>query len=373
LLASAVAALVSCTLVPADAAWSTRAKLETAGYADDNHVSVLTPSLAGSTEDATRGLRFGGSYLVDVVSAASVDIVSTASKRWREVRHAGTLDAKYKPGVFGVSANGYASVEPDYRSIGVGGAAIYDFRDKLDTATFGYAYANDVSGRAGTPFDVFSRVINRHTFSPGITLTIDRATVISFLGDATFEVGDTSKPYRYVPFFTPTARVPAGASIDEVNRARVPERALEQLPTSRERFALAIRLLHRWAKTTLRLNERLYTDSWGMFASTTDARLPYDLSSKWRVFPHARFHIQNGASFWDRAYRYDGTFPSYWTGDRELSPLRTYTLGGGIQLDLHEWIFGAQADGMYTQFLDALYIKQRLGILGSLTVERVFE
>src|SRR5438128_2258371 len=83
-----------------------------AGYADTDHVTVITPAVSGSIEDPTRGVRLGASYLVDVVSAASVDIVSTASKRWTEVRQAGTVDARYRSHAWSLSGSGYASIEP---------------------------------------------------------------------------------------------------------------------------------------------------------------------------------------------------------------------------------------------------------------------
>lgn len=362
-------------MLPADAEWTSRARLETAGYTDSDNVSVLTPSLAGSVDNAPRGIRLGGSYLVDVVSAASVDIVSTASKRWREARHAGTLDLRYKPRAFGVTGSGYASIEPDYRSLGASGSLIQDFANKAHSLSLGYSFGQDVAGRSGTPFSVFSNVIYKHTISPGVTFTIDRATVLSVLFDAALERGDTSKPYRYVPFFAQANAVPAGARPDEVNRARLPERALEHLPNSRNRFALSARLLHRWDTVTLRLTERLYADSWGLLASTTDVRLPIDLGKKWRAFPHARLHLQNGVTFWERTYTLDagGAFPSYWAGDRELGPLRIYTLGGGASLLLGKFIVSGQIDAIVTQFLDALYISRRVGGLGSLAVEAVFE
>ncbi|HLK36468.1 MAG TPA: hypothetical protein VKU41_06915, partial [Polyangiaceae bacterium] len=103
-----------------------RASLEFAGYNDSDHVSVLTPSVALGIENVS-GASLHANYLVDVVSAASVDIVSTASRRWEEVRHVGSLDAAYKPGTFGVAANAGVSSEPDYLSWVAGGSITQDF------------------------------------------------------------------------------------------------------------------------------------------------------------------------------------------------------------------------------------------------------
>jgi hypothetical protein len=48
-------------------------------------------------KNSLEGCSLHGSYLADIVSAASVDIVSTASPRWTEVRHAGSLSGSEEP------------------------------------------------------------------------------------------------------------------------------------------------------------------------------------------------------------------------------------------------------------------------------------
>ena len=64
-----------------DAPIEVRASSEVAGYSDTDHVAVVTPSVAGHVGNPAAGWSVDGSYLVDVISAASVDIVSTASRR----------------------------------------------------------------------------------------------------------------------------------------------------------------------------------------------------------------------------------------------------------------------------------------------------
>ena len=63
------------------------------------------------------------------------------------------------------------------------------------------------------------------------------------------------------------------------------------------------------------------------------------------------------------------------TGDRELGPLWTATGGGGLYFylggaaDLQKARLSVQVDGMYTSFLDDLYLTSRSGIISSLTLE----
>jgi hypothetical protein len=366
-----------------------RVSLETAFYTDSDHVTVFSPSVAASIENVTQGVSLHGSYLVDVVSAASVDIVSTASQRWHEIRNAGSLEAEYKPHEFGVSIGGSGSAEPDYVSYGAGIAATQDLNEKNTTLLLGYGYSHDLAGRHGvhgaaTPFSVYSRALERGTFNAGVTQVIDRATVLSVAADAVIENGDQSKPYRYIPMFTPgvAAQAPVGATIAWVNENRLPERPLEQLPLSRQRFAVTGRLGHRFSTSTLRLEERLYRDSWELVASTTDARWIFDVGRRFTLWPHARLNVQSAVNFWQRAYTSiqegsTGSFnlPEYRTGDRELGPLRTITGGGGARFLLGPnaepdlWSITFAADVMHSSFLNDLYLTSSTGTILSLTFE----
>ena len=82
---------------------------------------MFTPSIAASIENVLDGASLKGRYIVDVVSAASADVVSTASPRRMEVRNAGSLEASYKP----------TDVRRDDRGLGVERAGLFFFRPRL--------------------------------------------------------------------------------------------------------------------------------------------------------------------------------------------------------------------------------------------------
>jgi len=176
--------------------------------------------------------------------------------------------------------------------------------------------------------------------------------------------------------------VPNGASIDWVNQHRLNERPLEQLPLSRRRFALTGRYAHRFEGSTLRLEERVYDDSWGLVASSTDGRWIFDLGKRFAVWPHARLHLQSSVSFWERAYisalAPNWNLPEYRTGDRELGPLWTTEGGFGIKWYLgsdaqpEKWGLQLTADAMYTSYTDDLYLTYRTAGLSALSFEGEF-
>jgi Protein of unknown function (DUF3570) len=363
------------------------AKTEMAAYGDSDAVNVLTPGIEASVENPLSGWTVGGSYLVDIVSAASVDIVSTASPHWHEVRQAGTLNGKYQPGNVGYSISGAVSDEPDYRSLSGGGSLSLDLANKNVVPLIGYSFAQDVAGRSGTPFSVYSHVLDRHTVNMELELVLDPSTLVTFVGNGIFERGDQAKPYRYIPMFAPDVapNVPAGAPGDEVNQLRLPGRVAERLPLSRNRFALSARLAQRLSSTTFIIDERGYADNWGVIASTTDIRYVVDLSNRFSFWPHLRFYVQSGASFWKLAYVANlgpGGFtdvPEYRAGDRELSPLLEGDFGGGLRwdiggvLDPRAWSLVFEVEGGATSYRNALFITHRLSEFSSLQLESTFE
>jgi hypothetical protein len=361
-----------------------RAALESSAYHDTDHVNVATPTVAVGLSDPLAGWSVDARYLVDAVSAASVDIVTSASARWSEIRHVGSLDVKYKPGDLGMEASAGVSREPDYLALSAGGTLTLDLGDKNFTPMLGYSYGHDTAGRSGTPFSIFGRTLIKHGARAGVTVIVDRATTLDLVGDAIFESGDQAKPYRYIPLFAPgmAARIPAGASPDDVNDARMSLRPAEELPLTRERYALSARLAHRFSGSTLRLEQRLYDDSWGLLASSTDVRQIWDLGASVFVWPHFRAHLQKGVDFRRRAYEVSVGpggglgVPKLRAGDRELGPLHSYTAGAGLRLGLGEmmgarWSVTGQADVVWTRYSDALYLTERTAYFGALGLEAV--
>lgn len=348
---------------------TTRLNAELGAYQDTTATTVFTPSIGATVESPTAGWGVSGRYLVDVVSAASPDIVATASPRWQEVRNAGGLGAKYKPGNYGVAASGAVSYTPDYLSLSGGGQLLGDFDQKNLSLLVGYTYGHDTIGRTGTPFSVFSRDLSYHALSAGLSRVVNPSLVVGVYGDLILERGDQSKPYRYVPIFAADVAktIERGAPASEVAAARIQARPLEQLPLERNRWAITGRLAWRGDRTTLRVEERLYTDTWGLYASTTDARYFIDVATRITVWPHARFHVQNAVDFWQRAYVGSVTdLPAFRTGDRELGALSNLGLGGGVKIALgprgsvDDWVITTSFDGTWTSFHDALYVKDRL-------------
>ncbi len=353
---------------------------ELTGYHDDDNTDVISPAVGFTVTSPTDGWSVGASFLVDVVTTASTDIVATASPRWTETRYVPGANGSKKFGDVNIGLGGGASIEPDYVSIAAGANVSADLLDKRVTPSLAYGFGYDIQGRSGTSFDAFSSVIIQNSVDLGVSVVADKSTVVSAGATAIFQNGDTSKPYRYVPLFDQETvnLIPPGLTKEEVNRVRSQVRALEQLPTERQRFAVSGRIAHRFDTTTVRFDQRFYIDSWGVKASTTDGKVLIDVD-RIRFWPHLRFHAQTGADFWQLAYpviQEPATgqiiLANFRTGDRELGPLLGVSGGGGIRVAAgaeKNWGIGFEGDVIYNRYLNHLYILERLGFFGALKAE----
>jgi hypothetical protein len=358
----------------------------------DDGTRVVTPAAAARLGDVNRGWWARAGYLVDVISGASVDVVSAASQagsgavHWNEVRHVGTLGGEYKPASFGIRADSAFSTEPDHLFFSGSGMLEWDVGSGPVTLLAGYSRSRDVIGRTGTPFSKFSHGVDEDQLTTGVAIRSARSTDWLLLANIANQRGDATDPYRYVPFFTvdvaPT--IENGASAKRVNAARLPFLAIESLPATRDRYIGLGRLIHRFGAQTLDAVQRVYVDSWSVVASTTQIACAWSITPRWTLTPRLRLHVQTGADFWHRAYAVSSSeasfdVPRYRSGDRRLSPLETSSGGLDVSFAMGSadrpaaWSFLLGSDFANTQYFDALYVTSRNSLLTTFAIQGAFE
>jgi hypothetical protein len=353
---------------------------EATSGSDLDSPTLVTPLLVAALEGpfGRWGIHASMRVDVDAVSTASADIIATASPsgKPREVRYAPTLGGHKKFGNVDVRLQGSVS---DRLAISTGGGVSIDLRRKTILPSLDYTFSREILGRPGTPLAIFSRDVVRHTLDAATAFALDDATIFVPTLTVVIENGDTSALDRYIPLFSADtiAHLPAGASTALVSASRLPVGVLEQLPDSRQRVALAGLFAHRFSSTTLRAEERLYIDGWGIKASTTRAQVLLDAGTRIRLWPEVRAHAQTGADFWRRAYvgvSHSGSFsvPGLRTDQADLGPLLSVTGGAGVRLKLDEkgcFAFTVNGDVTYTRLLDDLYVVDRIGYAGAVALE----
>ncbi|MGC4088296.1 MAG: DUF3570 domain-containing protein [Polyangiaceae bacterium] len=280
--------------------------------------------VTGASESVKAG-RLGG---VDVVSAATSfhDTRHEASGGFSLIRESTELTATYSYGT-----------ESDYRSQSISVSAATDFLqrntelrlsyargfDKVCTSHF--ASADDPSVRSpldsskgcftNSP-DRSTRGIDIDSFQAGWTQSWTPILTTQVNITASLQHGFLGNPYRGVVI----------ASAGDV--------AVENHPENRARAAasLRLRLYARPIATAFGVGAHLYRDTWDILAGTLSLDAERYLFSGFRVQARARYYAQSSALFYSDDYTggepQDGPRGQYWTGDRELSRLQNYMLGG---------------------------------------------
>lgn len=348
---AAVLAALSSGRAAAQSVPESRVATRVALYADDDETTVITSAVeAQGVVGETLAVRAGA--LVDVVTTASVDIVAAASRRIEETREEVRAGLDLLGDERVVSVDWARSVENDWSShrFSLGGAL--DLAQHATRVSASVSLALSEVGRAGDPG--FSETQNAHVLSLGVTQVIDARTLLSVGYSGQLIVGMQSSPYRFVPQGD-------GTALPETH----PDRRVRHALVARVRRALGDR-------TSLGVDERLYADDWGLFASTTTVSLTFQMGEHLDVALENRLHAQTGVSFWGAP---EGGRRRWVTADRELGPLVDDFVGPALTWERHDLgpfdrlRIDGRAQAFLYRFLDNDRIDGRIGTLVSLGLE----
>ena len=280
--------------------------------------------------------------LVDIVTAASVDVISAATERFEELR----IEAGGRAGVFitpeiDLSLSFTHSAENDWISISPAASLAMDLAERNTQVAVGYGFVHNQVGRANDP--TFEQRLLTHSGEVALTQIIDRATLAGVSYTGQLAKGWQSSPYRYVRA--------AGSSIG----------ALERHPESRLRHAIVFHGLRSLGNgAALGASYRFYGDDWGVFSHTLSTELRLDLSEAWGARVRVRGYYQDSADFWRERYTEPLEFMS---ADRELATF--FDVGGGVKIHYESGpvVLAIKVDGQYYHFLDVARISNRLALI----------
>jgi hypothetical protein len=298
--------------------------------------------------DLGRYVTLDAGYSADAVSGATatvyqVDAVSQATK-FSDLRHEGTLGLGFNGRRSKLAFMGTFGTERDYLSKAIGGSASIDLPGRNTTMAIAYSHSFDqvcdrdnkdamtLERRALTGADPCNKsgvLFGKDT--PGTTvwhdLSIDTAQAtltqnltptmnLQIAGYGQVLVGFQSNPYR---------RVRVGESTPQ-----------EHIPNIRDRWSITARLnrfLPRY-HAAVHFSARYYDDTWNVIGGDLELAYSQYIGTSMLLRIHARVYQQKAAAFFKDAYFYqtDGSARAYFTGDRELGPVRDATLGAKLTL-----------------------------------------
>ena len=329
-----------------------RAEVSTTMFAESRSgdmggLTVLHPQ-ADLCVDIGRNVTLDMGYAADAVTGATattyqVDATSSATK-FSDLRHEGRLAFGFQGRRSRLVFIGVVGTERDYISRQIGAASSIDLAGRNTNIALAYTHSwDEVCDRENAdlmplerrallgsdPCEKKALILGKDT--PGQTvwrdLSIDTAQVtltqnlsptwnmqIALFGQVL--EGFQSNPYRRVKIGTASPQ--------------------EHIPDTRARWSITARInrfipsLHAAAH----LSARFYDDTWRVFGG--DAELGYSqyLGNNLLVKFRARVYQQAPAKFFKDAFFYENfsTAGEYFTGDRELSPVRSALLGGKLTL-----------------------------------------
>ncbi len=323
-------------------------------HVDDDQLVVIHPAAsvrAGVTDET----HVDAQYEADVISAATVDVRTSASPRgFEETRHGVSVGADQLLSRTVTLGGSYTlSYSPDY--VTNAGALKLEAEDDTRTHRFGAAFgvARDWVGRVGDEGPM------GHVTSIGGSLSygaVMSKRMVGTIGAALeYQSGFLESPYRFVPLFR-----------GEQIAVYVPE----SVPDVRLRGALTGTLdlaLSDWIFT--RGSYRFHLDDWGIAGHTVEARVGLDLGESWLLTARGRVHVQRAASFYQGHYQTMPMVPEYRTRDRELA--RTLAIGGGLGVGRDLYVGSAlvlrlelRGDITHRRYFDTPFLPSRLAFTG---------
>ncbi|TGD75853.1 DUF3570 domain-containing protein [Mangrovimicrobium sediminis] len=284
-------------------------------------------------------LSVSGSYYVDFVSSASIDVIASGASEYSETRTEYSVGADYLYGKSMYSAGVTISDESDYQAATYSFGVSHDFFGDLTTLSFGYALGQDEVSQNGN--NEFDEDLDRHTFRLGVSQILTPKLVMDLTYDLITDEGYLNNPYRSYRFLSDPLDPAAGFQF-----------AREVYPETRTSDAGSIQLRYRlpWYAAVGAMY-RLYTDDWGIDAHTAQLSYSHVLRQHWTVDLKYRWYTQTGADFYQDLFLFPSQDEKDYRGrDKEISEFsdQTFSIGLSYKRPL-EWRFGYQA-GMTLQY-----------------------
>jgi len=260
-----------------------------------------------------KSLSFVGNYYVDMVSSASIDVITTASP-YSEERTQWSLGMDYLRGNTTVSTNFTSSSESDFDAKTYSLSISQDMFGDMTTLTLSYALGDDVVGKVGDP--EFTRDNTRQHYGIGLTQILTRNLITTLNIETITDEGFLNNPYRSVRFFDPLSAV--GYSYEP-----------ELYPSTRTTNAVGVRARYFLPyRAALQGEYRFFTDTWGITSHTASVGYVHPWRD-WTFKAKYRWYDQNGADFYrDIFARSEAT--NFRGRDKELSPLTSNVLELGV-------------------------------------------
>jgi len=249
-----------------------------------------------------------GSFYIDAVSNASIDVVTTASP-YKERRNEYGLALDYAVRDSTVTLAVGASKEPDYRTQSFSLDIAQETFGGMTTVNVGFSRAADDVGKTGEPD--FSDQATHWQYRVGVTQILTPKWLASLNLEAVSDSGYLGNVYRVARVFG----------------AAVPERH----PSTRSSRAVKFRAIgDMGGRDALRAEYRYFWDTWDIKAHTLEAGYSRYLGESFLADGFIRYYTQTAALFYSDNAQAETTYVSR---NRQLSDFDNLVIGGKLSFD----------------------------------------
>ncbi|HEY3633864.1 MAG TPA: DUF3570 domain-containing protein [Caldimonas sp.] len=250
-----------------------------------------------------------GTYYMDAVSNASIDVVTTASP-YHEVRNEFGLSADYVYRDAQITVGAMTSHEPDYVANTGNIDVTQEVFGGMTTVAFGFTRGSDKVGKKNSP--EFSDTARHWQYRLGATQILTPRWLMSANFEALNDDGYLGSPYRLARVF--------GAAVPERN------------PRTRSGRAVQLRLVgDLGSRDAMHVAYRYFRDTWDIKAHTAEIGYSRYFGEKWLADAFLRYYTQTHALFYsDNAM----TETVYVSRNRQLSTFDDTGIGGKLSYGL---------------------------------------
>ena len=262
-------------------------------------------------------ISISANYYVDMVTSASIDVVTTASE-YTEERTQTSIGFDYLKDKTMVSFNFTNSTENDYEADTFSLSVSQDFFSNLTNVTISYGLGNDVVGNNAD--EDFAEDITRQNYRLDISQIITKHFIMSFAAEGITDEGYLNNPYRQVRYLDPS--VEEGYSYQ-----------LEVYPNTRTSTALALTARYFLPYRAAIYGEyRTFTDTWGIDAFNYELGYIHPLEEDWTFEISYRYYDQSEADFYADLFPFQNA-QNFLARDKEMSSFTSRALMFGATYD----------------------------------------
>lgn len=286
-------------------------------------VTVSGPSLL-VRKKVTDSLSLAANYYVDMISSASVDVLSTASP-YKETRTQESLSADYIHGNTTYSAGYIQSNERDYRARTMFASISESMFGDLTTVSFGFTRGFDRVGAAnhqpGLPITVdWKGNADHRNWQASISQILTRNLLLGINFETDESDGYLQSPYRSARYLA------ADGTVQSENQVT---------PNTRTGNAGSVQLKYYlpW-HAALDGSYRAYHDTWGILAHTFGGGYTQPVFRSWTLNANVRYYRQNAAVFYADLFPFENS-QNFMSRDRELAAFHDISYGFGATWQFH--------------------------------------